>query len=210
MDYYPIFVDLKNKPVLIIGGGNIALEKIMNLLKSGPKITVIAPWIHPRILKFNKRIQCINRPFEPSDIIPHYLLVFGATGDSQLNQTISALCRQHRILCNTVDDPKYCHFIVPSLLRRGKLTVAISTAGVSPSLAKAVKDKLKQCLGCEYTVFSRWLVSFRQHVIATIPTLAGRMRFWKSFYQRDPLWHLRMGGVQRLITLSKDTLDEHT
>ncbi len=210
MDYYPVFVDIRNKPVLVIGAGNIAYEKILNLLKAGPQLTVIAPEIAPSVARFSHRIRFVKRMVNlESDITQDYALVFVATGDSHLNAQVSQICLQKRIWCNAVDDPRYCHFIVPSILRRGKVTVAISTAGVSPSLAKAIKTKLRQCLGIEYTILSRWLAVFRQEVIQRIPTLSGRMLFWKAFYGQDPLWQIRVGKRSSLTTSTQSLLTQH-
>ena len=209
MQYYPLFLDIRDKPVLLIGGGNIAYEKVLNLLKAGAKITIVSPDLLPPLARFNKRVTWIKKWFDPSDIRTDYFLVFGATGDSSLNSEISKLCLQKRILCNTVDDPKYCHFIVPSILRRGKLTLAISTAGVSPTLAKSIKSTLKLILGPEYTVFTRWVSQFRQQVLARIPTLAQRMAFWNAFYSCQPLDVLREQGREKLTQLGEEILVSH-
>ncbi|NBV43045.1 bifunctional precorrin-2 dehydrogenase/sirohydrochlorin ferrochelatase, partial [bacterium] len=139
MRYYPIFLDIKGRPVLVIGGGNIALEKIENLLKAGADITVISPEISASIRRFNRRLRLIERPFEMADLSTHYLLIFAATGESDLNAAVSLKCRELRVLCNTVDEPAYCHYIIPAIVRRGLLTVAVSTSGVSPLLAKTIK-----------------------------------------------------------------------
>lgn len=208
MQYYPIFLDLKGKKVLVIGGGNIALEKILNLLKAGAVITVVAPEISAKVRRFNRRITYIQRYFEDSDIQTDYSLIFAATGDTQLNAYVSQVCLGQRILCNTVDDPKWCHFIVPSILRRGYLTVAISTAGVSPTLAKTVKHIIGQAIGPRYTQLTRWLASFRWDVRAKIPTLAGRMAFWTRFYQNRPMLLLRKSGLSALKKEAHRWLEE--
>ncbi len=208
MKYYPLFLDIKGKDVLVVGGGNIALEKIQNLLKAGAKITVVAPLIRPSVARFNKRITFINRAFEESDIQEKYALIFGATGDSDLNKIISTLCTEKRILCNAVDDPKYCHFIVPSIFRRGLLTAAISTSGVSPSLAQQIRKQLAFCIGPEVTILTRWLEIFRKSVQTRIPTLSGRMQFWRNFYAKDPRRVLRLHGKKHLETVAETLLRE--
>ncbi len=198
MDYYPLFLDLKNKHVLVIGGGAIALEKIQNLLKAGAKITVIAPSISPPILRFNRRITFIHRAFQPNDIQTHYTLIFSATGDSKLNKTVSTLCKENRILCNAVDDPNFCHFIVPSIFRRGRITVAISTGGVSPTLAKDIKFKLKTWIDQDYTRLTRWLVGLRPKLKKSVSTLEKRKEFWTHFYAQNPIKILKQKGVRGL------------
>src|SRR5262245_33071148 len=85
MDYYPLFLDIRGRDVLVVGGGRIALEKITNLLKAGARITVVADRILPKITRFSKRVTCIQRVFEPADISERYAIIFGATGDHGLN-----------------------------------------------------------------------------------------------------------------------------
>jgi siroheme synthase-like protein len=209
MQYYPLFLDIKGKEILIIGGGYIALEKIQNLLKAGPKITVIAPLIRPGVARFNRRITFINREVYLSDITEKYLLVFCATGDSELNAKVSQYCLERRILCNTVDDPKWCHFIVPSMFRRGYLTIAISTAGVSPSLAKKIKASLREWIGPEYTQYTRWLFGFRETIKANIPTLSERMKFWTFFYKQEPLKLLKSSSIKTLENRARDWIKNY-
>ncbi len=201
MDYYPLFLDLRARPVLVIGGGYIALEKVRNLLKAGAQITLIAPQILPSLRRFNRRVTLIERAFAFSDLEERFLLVFCATEDTTLNAQISTQCREKRLLCNTVDDPQWCHFIVPSMLRRGALTVAISTAGVSPTLAKQLKQELLATLDVTYTRLTRWLKGYRTRLKSRIPTLEGRKVFWTQFYAQNPLKILREKGEKGLEDL---------
>lgn len=194
MRYYPVFLDIRNRPVLVIGGGAIALEKIQNLLKAGARITVIAPTILPAIRRFNRRVTLIERPFRRWDLSTRYLLVFAATGESDLNQWVSAACRRKRIWCNTVDDPAYCHYIIPALVRRGPLTIAISTSGVSPLLAKQIKRQLTEWIGPEYTILTRLMQAYRQQVKQRVSGFAGRLVFWSRFFDYDPVSVIKQEG----------------
>ena len=203
MQYYPIFLDIKGRPVLVIGGGNIALEKIQNLLKAGAAITVISPEISPSIRRFNRRLTLIEREFEMGDISTAYILIFAATGDSELNSRVSKYCRDQRILCNTVDDPAYCHYIIPALVRRGKLTIAISTSGVSPLLAKTIKNKLKSIIGPEYTVLTRLMARYRQWVKDRYQTFAERLTFWEHFLRSNPLQKIRQGQLPQIESVAQ-------
>lgn len=193
MQYYPLFLDIQHRPVLVIGGGPIALEKIQNLLKAGAKITVISPEILPSIRRFNRRITLIERPFEDSDISEIYQLIFAATGESKLNAAVSAECRRRRILCNTVDEPAHCHFIVPAMLRRGAITVAVSTSGVSPFLARELKDALRKIIGPEYTILTRILKKHRVSIKARFGSFQERLAFWRRFFDRDPIAAIQSG-----------------
>jgi len=207
--YYPLFLDIKGKEVLVIGGGVIALEKILNLLKAGAKITVVAPEISKSVRRFNRRITYVYRKFQDQDIQEKYLLIFAATGDSTLNAKVSQACLKRRILCNTVDDPKWCHFIVPAIMRRGYLTIAISTAGVSPTLAKWVKTILYATFRKEVTQLTRFLNVFRQDIKVKIPTLSGRMMFWKDFYALKPMSIMRRSGIEALKKTAYNFLENY-
>lgn len=198
MKYYPLFLDLKGKECLVIGGGNVALEKITTLLKSGANITVVAVEILPSIRRFSRRINFIQREFQLTDISEKYLLVFAATGDHQLNQTVSHYCAQRRILCNTVDDPKNCHFIVPAIFRKGELTIAVSTSGASPMLAKWIKGKLSRHFGWEYAALTRLMKDLRQDVFRRFGTQETRLHFWKSFFALNPLKLIQNRKLQKL------------
>lgn len=207
MRYYPVFLDIRNRPVLVIGGGAIALEKIQNLLKAGARITVIAPTILPSIRRFNRRVTLIERSFRRWDLSTRYLLVFAATGESDLNQWVSATCRRKRIWCNTVDDPAYCHYIIPALVRRGPLTIAISTSGVSPLLAKRIKRQLTEWMGPEYTVITRLMQRYRQQVKDRIAGFSGRLVFWSRFFDYDPVRVIKQEGLAHMEAGLKKALD---
>lgn len=193
MQYYPLFLDIKGYPVLVIGGGNIALEKIQNLLKAGAQVTVISPEVTTSIRRFNRRLTLIERPFAMSDISETYQLIFAATGESALNAAVSQECRHRRILCNTVDEPAYCHFIVPAMLRRGAITVAVSTSGVSPFMAREIKDLLKQVVGPEYTILSRILKKYRASIKMRFNSFQTRLAFWRVFFDSNPIEMIRTG-----------------
>lgn len=198
MRYYPIFLDIRHRPVLVIGGGAIALEKIENLLKAGAKITVISPDILPSIRRFNRRVTLIERPFRRWDLSTRYALIFAATGESALNQRVSAICRRKRILCNTVDDPAYCHFIIPALVRRGPLTIAISTSGVSPLLAKRLKRQLLEWLGPEATILTKLMQRYRLQVKQRFDGFSARLVFWSRFLDSDPLATIQREGPKSI------------
>jgi siroheme synthase-like protein len=203
MEYYPLFLDIKARPILIIGGGNIALEKIQNLLKAGAAITVISPEISTSIRRFNRRLTLIERPFEMSDISEKYLLIFAATGESTLNAAVSKECLGRRILCNTVDEPAFCHYIIPAILRRGAITVAVSTSGVSPFMAREIKDRLKQIVGPEYTVLSRILKKYRASIKARFNSFQERLAFWRGFFDSNPIQMIQDGeriAVEKKLT----------
>lgn len=201
MEYYPLFLEIKNRPVLVIGGGVIAYEKIKTLLRAGASITVIAPEIQPSIRRFNRRITFVERPYLPQDLTEAYWLVFAATNDPALNAAISEQCQGLRIFCNTIDTPMARNFIVPATVRRGAITVAISTSGANPFFARLLKEQLHQILGAEYTVLGRLLKKYRTHVKARFKDIQERLAFWRTFFDQNPIDHLKNGNRKEVENL---------
>ena len=133
MAYFPFFVELAGASGLVAGGGKVALRKVEKLLPYGPRLTVIAPRIDEKILAM-PGVVCLRRAFEPADLEGKDFAV-AAAGDREVNHWISRLCRERKIPVNVVDDKEASSFLFPSLIKRGELSVGISTGGSSPSAA---------------------------------------------------------------------------
>lgn len=188
----------------------MAHHKIKGLLKAGAKITVIAPEISNSIRRFNRRVTLVERTVAKPDISPHYALIFAATGAPDVNQTIGEWCETHRILCNTIDEPEAQRFIVPAILRRGAVTIAISTSGVNPFFARKTKEHLHELIGPEYTIFSRLLKKYRLIIKHRFPQVESRLEFWKTLFDMDPLASIRNGDSQKIeTTLNMATGTDH-
>ena len=135
MQNYPIFVDLKDQPSLIIGGGDIALRKIRLMMSAGANITVISPKLSPDLeSEFGNQIKHIKRDFQDSDI-GNYRLITAATDNPIVNAKVSKLAQEANIPVNVVDKPELCSFITPSIIDRSPVLIAISTGGGAPVLA---------------------------------------------------------------------------
>jgi precorrin-2 dehydrogenase/sirohydrochlorin ferrochelatase len=161
--YYPVFLDLSKKNVLVIGGGEVALRKILTLMKHGADITVIAKTAHPKtaFLARQKKIKLEKRAFENADL-KNTDLVICATNDPALNQQVGGQCRKKKIWVNVVDHPALCSFIVPSIVQEGNVTLAISTGGASPALAKFLRKQIEPLLGKEIGLLAETLKKFRE------------------------------------------------
>ena len=144
MRYYPICVDMAGRACLVVGGGVVAERKASGLLESGARVTVVSPAITARLEAWahEGQIRVIRRGYEPGDLADQSL-VFVATDDGVVNAAVAADARAAGVLINAADDPAYCDFILPAVLRRGALTVAVSTGGASPALSRAVRDELE-------------------------------------------------------------------
>ena len=144
MGYYPICMDMAGRPCLIVGGGQVAERKVSGLLEAAARVTVVSPVATPRLEAWAHagRIRLIRRGYESRDLVGQSL-AFVATGDSLVNATVAADARAVGVLLNAADDPAHCDFILPAVLARGGLTVAVSTGGASPALSRAVRDELE-------------------------------------------------------------------
>jgi precorrin-2 dehydrogenase/sirohydrochlorin ferrochelatase len=155
MRYYPISVNLQGKRCLVVGAGQVGRRKIATLSECGPaEILVLDPGLDPCLAEDLSRLPAVvlaGRAFAPTDLDGRFLVI-AATDDEAQNWTISRECAARGILCNIVDQPEKCSFIVPALFTQGDLTVAISTGGGSPALARKIRQGLGEFLGSEYGV----------------------------------------------------------
>ena len=121
MPHFPLFVDLSGRPVLIVGGGSVALRKLRKLAPYGPKCVVVAPEVAEEIRSMSG-VQVCRRPFAPDDLEPRPALVIAATDDPAVNRQVSSLCREQNIPVNVADDPALCTFLFPALVQQGIIT----------------------------------------------------------------------------------------
>ena len=149
--YYPIFLDLKDRNCVVVGGGSVAERKTRMLLEHNALVTVISPALNQGLQQLAEQgaIKVVDRNFQSSDLEGAFLAI-AATDDPITNAAVSDKGRKQRILINVVDDPKVSDFIVPSIVRRGDITIAISTAGKSPALARKIRTLIDAALPAEY------------------------------------------------------------
>ena len=151
MDYYPVFLDLKGRPVLVVGGGQVAGGKVQGLLAAEAHVTLVAPQLSEtlRSLVDAGDIRHTPREFKSSDLDDH-AICFVATDDGAINARVAADCRDRGIWVNAADDPTNCDFILPSVVRSGKVVVAASTGGASPAMARRLREDLTAFLDQDY------------------------------------------------------------
>lgn len=159
----------------------MAQRKVRRLLDCGARVCVIGPKISPvlRNLAEKKKIFFKNRRVNLKDLNGAYMVI-AATGDRRINSAVSSYCRRKNILVNVVDSPRECSFILPSIIKRGDLTISISTEGISPALAKKIRQDLGQTFGPEYAKFLRIMKDIRPAALKKIKNL----RFRKLFFQQ--------------------------
>lgn len=157
MAYYPLCLEMAGRRCLVVGGGPVAERKVAGLLEAGARLTVVSPAVTARLADWARaeRIRLIGREYAASDLVGHSV-VFVATDDGRVNADVARDARAAVVLVNAADDPAHCDFILPAVLRRGELTVAVSTGGASPALARTVRDELDAYLDREdYAALAR-------------------------------------------------------
>ena len=181
MAYFPMFVQLKNKKCLVIGGGRIALRKIEVLKDFEADVTVIAPEMIPQIRQIDK-IRRIFRTFMEEDFKEAELVV-AATNDPKVNSEISKICMQRKIPVNAVDQKEDCSFIFPSYVKEGEVVAAFSSGGQSPMITQYLKEKIKPNLTEELGQIAQILGSLRAFAKSCIATEQERKAFYKELLQ---------------------------
>lgn len=150
--YYPILLNLQGKRCVVVGGGRVALRKTKSLIDCGAKATVISPEPHPEIIELSKKklIRLIRRGYKKEDLL-NSNIAFACTDSKKANQKVAEDSKKRGILVNVADEPEHSDFILPSYFRRGSLTIAVSTGGLSPALARKIRKNLEKSFGKEYT-----------------------------------------------------------
>ncbi len=195
---YPINLNLENKKCLVIGAGKVAERKVRRLLGCGAKVLVISPQItrYLKALAEKKKIIFKKRRVNLTDLNSVYLVI-SAASDRKINSLISSYCHRKGILINVVDSPKECNFILPSIVRRGGLTIAISTDGISPALSKKIRQDLERRFGAEYAKLLRIMKKLRPEVLRVIKNSGSRKAFFQKVVQADILNLLKRGKGQQ-------------
>jgi precorrin-2 dehydrogenase/sirohydrochlorin ferrochelatase len=194
--YYPIFLDLEGRRVIIVGGGGVSARKVESMLRHGASVTVIAPECTADIEQAaaEGRLTLVRRNYEATDVAGA-ALVIASTNSAAINERIAHDCRERNILVNVVDDTSLCDFIVPAIVENGSIQIAVSTGGKSPAFARLVKHDLQDAIGPEYAEVNDILGSLREAAKAS-PKLAtdpDRKRFFDALLALDVLTLLRDG-----------------
>ncbi len=180
MDFFPIFLDIKNKRCLVVGGGNVAERKTASLLKSGADVILVSPDLTQNLSTWRDMGQLSHQPREfLADDLHGSHLVIAATNKPAINRQISELANQQRIPVNVVDQPELCSFILPSVIDRSPVVAAISTGGASPVLARLIRSRLESLIPAGYGRLADLCNRFRQRVKETFVNPADRKLFWE-------------------------------
>lgn len=178
MDFLPIFVDLKGKLCLVVGGGDVARRKAGVLLDAGALVRVVAPKIKHE-LAAQSQVEAVTATFEASHL-EDVSLVIAATNDRQVNRFVSELAQARKLPVNVVDDPALCSFIMPAILDRSPLMVAFSSGGASPVLTRMMRGKLETLIPQSYARLAAFAERFREQVKTNVTNPAKRRIFWEN------------------------------
>jgi precorrin-2 dehydrogenase/sirohydrochlorin ferrochelatase len=183
---FPMMLDLTGRRCVVVGAGAIGEGKIQGLLATKAKLAVLAPTATPAVLQWARQglIDYRHGRFEPNDLNGAFLVV-AATSSAEVNHQICDEARRHGVLCNVVDDPEYCDFFYPAVVRRGALQIAISTSGVSPAFARRVREKLEVQFGEEYGAWLDQVAHRREEVLRNVTDPAQRRRILEELATAD-------------------------
>jgi len=206
-DYYPAFLDISGKQCVVIGGGKVAERKCLPLIMGGGRVVVISPQLTQRLeaLKDKGLLRHISRHYRKGDIKAAFVAI-AATDSREINTKVAAEAAMHNTLLNVVDTPLLCNFIVPSVLRRGPLTIAISTGGVSPAMAKTIRKNLEVLYSAELSKYMRLLNSIRTKAMKEIPDKTKRSALLKGLASQKIMRILVENGFRRARNIALTSL----
>lgn len=186
--YYPVYIEMRDQACVVIGGGKIAEGKVDGLLAVKANVTVISPELtqHLKDLTDQKQIHYLARTYQPGDLTGAFMVIC-ATDQPEINHQVWQEATANHQLVNVVDDTPRCNFIAPSILRKGDLTVAISTSGKAPALAVRLKERLQRELGPEYERFLELAGELREPLAHHVPDFETRKALWYELVDSEIL-----------------------
>jgi len=200
MPYYPVFLDLKGKRCVVAGGGRVAERKVLSLLDAGARVAVISPALTKKLSSYKGKglIRHIPRNYRKGDLKGAFIAI-SATDSEEINGKVAREAGELNIPVNVVDKPALCSFIVPSVLRRGPLLIAVSTSGVSPALSRSIRLELERLYGKEFERYLKGLSTIREKAIKELPA-RHRRNLFKRLGSGDIILAVREGKVPPIVS----------
>ncbi|WP_372761265.1 siroheme synthase CysG [Pseudoalteromonas sp.] len=197
MQYLPIFTKLDNKPVLVVGGGEVALRKCRALLKARAAVTLVAPWFCDELTQLadEHAVTLIDAAFTAAHL-DGKMLVIAATDSDAVNNSVFELANARNVFVNVVDDQPKCSFIFPSIVDRNPITIAISSAGTAPVLARRLREKLETLIPQHIGPLATLVGSFRNKVKQRFTHFADRRQFWESVFDSSVVSKVQTGDTK--------------
>ncbi len=196
MDFLPLFFDIRNRPCLVVGGGEVAARKVAMLMRAGAAVTVVSPVLTPALanLAADNQIRLKAREFASQDLTD-CVLVIAATDDQAVNRRVSVLARARNVPVNVVDQPALCSVIMPAIVDRSPVIVAVSAGGASPVLSRLLRARLESVIPAAYGRLALLAQSFRDRVRKRMGDMQQRRRFWERVLQ-GPAAELVLAGQE--------------
>lgn len=210
MKTYPLFlVNLDQRRCVVVGGGRVAARKVSSLRKADADVVVIAPELEPRLLQRvdANDVEWLDRAYRSGDL-ENAFVVIAATDDPDINERVWREAEERGLLVNVVDDPAHCNFIAPSVVRRGPLTLAISTSGCCPALSRHVRRTLEETFGPTYADYVALLGELREETMDDL-SMDERRALWQDVFASDVLPLLASGDEEGARRLARDILSRH-
>ncbi len=196
-EYYPVFLNVAGRKCVVIGGGKVAERKCSSLLRAGATVKVVSPEITRTLKRYTEQglLNHVRRHYRKGDI-RHAFAVIVATNSEKTNRQVAGDAARCGVLLNVVDNPRLCNFIAPSVMKRGPLTVAISTGGVSPAMARTIRRELERMYGAEFSGYLRFVKEIRRKTLTEIGDKGERELFLKGLASEQMIDLLRRQGFR--------------
>ncbi len=207
MKYYPVNLDIRNRDCLVVGGGAVGTRKVKTLVECGGVVTVVSPQASAKLTQMaaDGLITLESRAYRTNDIEDKFLVI-GATDDETLNRQIHADADGRNTLCNIADRPEICNFILPAIVNRGDLVLAVSTSGKSPAYAKRVRKELEKQFGEEYEPFLRLMGAIRERLLREKHEPEAHKPLFEKMINAGLLDLVRENKTEQIDTLLRDVL----
>lgn len=208
--YYPVMLDIRERPVMVVGGDHVAAEKVAALVASGARVSVLNPEFCPALLALGEQgcVTLVRKSYEPGDLAGAFVVV-AVSSDEQQIEAIWRETQERGQPVNIVDVPRYCSFILPSVLRRGQLTVAVSTEGASPALAKRIRQQLEAFFPQTYGAYIDLAALARTYLRRQGVSYATRDTFFQDFMNSPILTLLGEGALTRALEIIAELLHNY-
>ena len=210
MKTYPLFlVNLDQRRCVVVGGGRVAARKVSSLRRADADVVVIAPKLGARLQQQVEAgdVHWLDRSYRSGDLEDAFLVI-AATDDPDINERVWREAEERGLLVNVVDDPAHCNFIAPSVVRRGPLTVAISTSGCCPALSRHVRQTLEETFGPAYADYVTLLAELREETLDAL-SMDERRALWQEVFASDVLPLLASGEEEAACKLAREILSHH-
>jgi len=206
---YPLFVDLRGRRCVVVGGGLLAEAKVAALVECGADVVVISPQLTARLRAWVEegKVRWEARPYRPGDLEGAWLVV-SAPEDLRVNARVWEEAQARRVWMNAVDDPQHCSFLAPAVHRQGDLVVAVCTSGKAPALAVRLRDRFASQLGPEYAAFLELAGELRGELARRVPEFGRRRDLWYRIVDSGVLEDLRAGQRERARDRVRQLVEE--